>query len=211
MSRGRSYCRGAFKRGVDIVMALAAILVLAPVVLLLMAAILLTSGRPALFVQERIGMDGQPFRLLKLRTMRRDASGGLPVTAAGDRRVTRIGRLLRATKLDELPQLVNVLKGEMSLVGPRPEVPRYVAQYTPGQRGVLATRPGLTDPASILFRDEEALLGSVPDESREIYYVQTILPKKLGLNLEYIDRASVGYDFLLLLKTLMAVLRPARS
>jgi len=210
MSPGRAYCRGALKRGLDIALALAALLILAPILLLLAAAVLLTSGLPVLFTQERIGMDGRSFRLLKLRTMRRDASRGLPLTAAGDRRVTRVGRYLRAAKLDELPQLVNVLAGDMSLVGPRPEVPLYVARYTPEQRRVLDARPGLTDPASVLFREEEALLGSVPDQSRERYYLEDILPKKLGMNLTYIDRASLGYDLLLVLKTIKVVFWPGK-
>jgi lipopolysaccharide/colanic/teichoic acid biosynthesis glycosyltransferase len=211
MSRGRSYCRGAVKRGLDVALALPALLLLAPILLLLAAAVLLTSGRPVLFVQERIGMDGRPFNLRKLRTMRKDVAKGLLLTGAGDARVTRLGRFLRASKLDELPQLANVLRGDMSLVGPRPEVPRYVARYTPEQRRVLETRPGLTDPASVLYRDEEAILGSVPEESRERYYLETVLPKKLGMNLEYIDRASVGYDIRLVLETVRVVLWPARS
>lgn len=210
MSSGRSYCRGAVKRGLDIALSLPALLILAPILLLLAAVVFVTSGRPVLFVQERIGMDGRPFRLLKLRTMRKDGSRGLPLTGAGDRRVTRVGRFLRAAKLDELPQLVNVLAGDMSLVGPRPEVPRYVARYTSEQRRILDARPGLTDPASVLFRDEEALLGAVPEESRERFYLETILPRKLGMNLEYIDRASVGYDLLLVLKTIKVVIWPGK-
>ena len=210
MSSGRPYCRGALKRGLDIALTIPALLILAPILLLLAAVLLVTSGRPVLFVQERIGMDGRPFRMWKFRTMRTDASTGLPLTGAGDRRVTFVGRFLRAGKLDELPQLVNVLTGDMSLVGPRPEVPRYVARYTPEQRKVLDARPGLTDPASVLFRDEEALLGSVTEESRERFYLERILPAKLGMNLEYIDRASVGYDLLLVLKTAKIVLWPAR-
>lgn len=210
MKPGRSYCRGAVKRGLDIALALPALLVLTPILLLVAAVVLLTSGLPVLFTQGRIGMDGRPFRLLKFRTMLKDDGRGLPLTGAGDRRVTRVGRFLRAAKLDELPQLVNVLTGDMSLVGPRPEVPRYVARYTPEQRSVLDTRPGLTDPASVLFRDEEALLGSVPDESRERFYLEVILPRKLVMNLDYIDRASVGYDLLLVLKTAKVVIWPAR-
>ena len=210
MSPGRAYCRGSLKRGLDIALSLPALLILAPILLLLAAVILVTSGSPVLFAQERIGMDGRPFRLLKLRTMCKDASKGLPLTGAGDRRVTRVGKFFRAAKLDELPQLVNVLAGDMSLVGPRPEVPLYVARYTPEQRRVLDARPGLTDPASVLFRDEEVLLGSVPDESRERYYLEAILPKKLGMNLAYIDRASVGYDLLLVLKTIRVVIWPGK-
>ena len=202
MSAGRAYCRGAMKRGLDIALALPALLILTPVLLLLAAVILMTSGSPVIFAQERIGMDGRPFRLLKLRTMCKDASKGLPLTGAGDRRVTRVGTILRSLKLDEL--------GDMSLVGPRPEVPPYVARYAPEQRRVLDTRPGLTDPASVLFRDEEALLGSVPDQSRERYYLETILPQKLGMNLAYIDRANLGYDLLLVVKTIGVIIWPGR-
>jgi len=210
MNPGRAYCRGSLKRGMDIALSMAALPILTPVLLLLAAVIFVTSGSPVLFAQERIGMDGRPFRLLKLRTMRKDASQGLPLTGAGDRRVTRVGRLLRYLKLDELPQLFNVLAGDMSLVGPRPEVPPYVARYDPEQRRVLDARPGLTDPASVLFRDEEALLGSVPDQSRERYYLEEILPKKLGMNLGYIDRASLAYDLLLVLRTIQVVIWPGR-
>ena len=210
MRRGRSYCRGPLKRGLDAVLSLSALVILFPVLLLLALAILMTSGRPVLFTQERIGMDGKPFSMLKFRSMRAAGGGGLPLTGAGDPRVTGIGRLLRATKLDELPQLINVVAGEMSLVGPRPEVPRYVAHYSPAQRSVLGARPGMTDPASVLFRDEEALLGSVPEESRERYYLEAILPKKLAMNQEYIDRASLGYDLALVLQTVKIVVWPPR-
>jgi lipopolysaccharide/colanic/teichoic acid biosynthesis glycosyltransferase len=210
MRRGRSYCRGPLKRGLDAVVSLAALLILSPVLLLLALAILVTSGRPVLFTQKRIGMDGKPFSMLKFRSMRTARGGGLPITGAGDPRVTGIGRFLRATKLDELPQLVNVVAGEMSLVGPRPEVPRYVAHYNPAQRSVLEARPGMTDPASVLFRDEEALLGSVPEESRERYYLEAILPRKLAMNRDYIDRASLGYDLALVLQTVKIVLLPPR-
>lgn len=210
MRRGRSYCRGPLKRGLDAVLSLSALVILFPVLLLLALAILMTSGRPVLFTQERIGMDGKPFSMLKFRSMRAAGGGGLPLTGAGDPRVTGIGRLLRATKLDELPQLINVVAGEMSLVGPRPEVPRYVAHYNPAQRSVLEARPGMTDPASVLFRDEEALLGSVPEESRERYYLEAILPKKLAMNQEYIDRASLGYDLALVLQTVKIVVWPPR-
>jgi lipopolysaccharide/colanic/teichoic acid biosynthesis glycosyltransferase len=188
---------------------LVALLVLAPVLLILSLAVLLTSGRPVLFVQERIGMDGRPFRLVKFRTMHRGAAAGLLLTGIGDPRVTPLGRFLRAAKLDELPQFLHVFRGEMSLVGPRPEVPRYVARYTVEQRKVLEARPGLTDPASVLFRDEEALLGSVPEDRREAFYVETVLPRKLRMNLEYIDRAGVAYDFALVFKTIRVVLWPS--
>ena len=211
MTLGRAYCRGPVKRVFDVAVSVAALIVLAPVFLMVSVVVLLASGLPVLFRQERVGMDGRPFQLVKFRTMRRDAASGLPLTGRGDPRVTQPGRSLRATKLDELPQLWNVLRGEMSLVGPRPEVPRYVARYSDEQRRVLEVRPGLTDPASVLFRDEEALIGSVPEEQRETFYLETVLPKKLRMNLEYIDRASVSYDLALVLKTIRIVFWPAST
>jgi len=211
MTLGRAYCRGPVKRVFDVAISVAALIVLAPLFLIVSVVVLLASGRPVLFTQERVGMDGRPFWLVKFRTMHREAATGLPLTGRGDPRVTRPGRFLRAAKLDELPQLWNVLRGEMSLVGPRPEVPRYVARYTVEQRRVLEVRPGLTDPASVLFRDEEALIGSVPEGQRETFYLETVLPKKLLMNLEYIDRASVPYDLALVLRTIRIVLRLASS
>ena len=207
MSRGPDYCRGRVKRSLDVLISLPALVLLAPVFVVLSLAILVTSGWPLLFVQERVGMDGRLFHLVKFRTMKRSAATGLLLTGKGDPRVTWPGRFLRAVKLDELPQLWNVLRGEMSLVGPRPEVPRYVAGYSTEQRRVLETRPGLTDPASVRFLDEEALLGSVPDSQRESYYVTTVLPKKLRMNLEYIDRATISYDVRLVIGTIGAILR----
>jgi len=209
MSRGCAYCRGPVKRLLDVAISAAAILVLCPVFLMLFLAVLLASGRPVLFLQERVGMNGHLFWLVKFRTMHLATTSGLPLTGRGDPRVTPLGHFLRAAKVDELPQLWNVLRGEMSVVGPRPEVPRYVALYTAEQRRVLEARPGLTDPASVLFRDEEALIGSVPEDEREAFYLKTVLPKKLQMNLEYIDRASVAYDLALVLKTLRIVLWPA--
>ena len=211
MIRAGSYCRGPLKRGMDLLVSFSGLVLLAPVFLLLALVLLAASGPPILFVQERIGLDGRPFRLLKFRTMRREASGGLPLTGSGDRRVTPLGRLLRASKMDELPQLVNVLRGEMSLVGPRPEVPRYVAHYTAEQRRVLQARPGLTDLASVHFLEEEALLGAIPEDRREEFYLETVLPRKLQMNLEYIDRAGVGSDLALILQTIRVVLRGPRS
>jgi len=206
MSRGHAYCRGPVKRVLDIAISAAAMLVLSPVFLMLSLAVLLASGRPVLFVQQRVGLNGHLFWLVKFRTMHPAAAAGLLLTGSADPRVTPLGQFLRAAKLDELPQLWNVLRGEMSLVGPRPEVPRYVARYSVEQRRVLETRPGLTDPASVLFRDEEALLGSVPETQREPFYLEKVLPKKLRMNLEYIDRASTAYDLLLVLKTIRIVI-----
>ena len=204
--RGLAYCRGRVKRGTDLLLAVVGLLILCPVLLFVAIAVVATSGSPVLFRQERTGMDGRLFRLLKFRTMRTEAGNGLLITAKGDSRVTPVGRLLRASKLDELPQLINVLRGDMSVVGPRPEVPRYVVQYTPAQRRVLEVRPGLTDPATVLFRDEEALLATVEEGHREAYYVTEVLPRKLTLNLGYIDQAGWVYDVVLMMRTLLAVL-----
>jgi lipopolysaccharide/colanic/teichoic acid biosynthesis glycosyltransferase len=206
---GRAYYNGRFKRCVDLLAALVGLVVLSPLLAVLAVAVLASSGPPVLFLQERVGRLGRPFRLLKFRTMSRGSGAGLAITGAGDRRVTRLGRFLRAAKLDEIPQLVNVLRGEMSLVGPRPEVPRYVERYDPVQRGVLDARPGLTDPATVLFRNEESLLGKVEDPRKEIFYVNEILPRKLAMNLEYLQNASFSYDLVLVLKTLVAIARPS--
>jgi len=170
--------------------------------------VLLSSGAPVFFVQERVGLGGCSFRLLKYRSMHRRADQGVPLTAHDDRRVTRFGRFIRASKLDELPQLFNIVKGEMSFVGPRPEVARYVDGYTALQRKVLEVRPGLTDRASIAFRNEERLLGVVPEGDRERYYLESILPKKLEMNLAYIDHASLGHDLEIIARTIAATLMP---
>ncbi len=129
---------------------------------------------------------------------------GPRITSAGDKRVTRVGRALRRTKLDELPQLINVWKGEMSMVGPRPEVPAYVALYNERQRAVLSVRPGITDPASIVYANEEEILGAASDVHR--VYVEDVMPRKLELNLEYINKMSLGYDLKLIFKTFSKVL-----
>jgi lipopolysaccharide/colanic/teichoic acid biosynthesis glycosyltransferase len=204
--RGLPYCRGAVKRTLDLVLTLPAILLLSPLFTVLALGVLITMGPPVLFVQERAGREGRPFRLLKFRSMRPASGKVLPITGRGDGRVTQFGRLLRATKLDELPQLLNIVTGRMSIVGPRPEVMTYVAGYSPIQRRVLEVRPGLTDPASLEFRDEEHLLGSVPPGERETFYVGTILPRKLDLNLAYIDGACLTGDLDLIARTLAAIL-----
>ncbi len=206
-SAGRGYVHGRVKRAFDLTASLVSLVVLAPIFLILALLVVTCSGHPIFFTQERIGKDGRPFRLLKFRTMRVGSDRGLPLTALADRRVTRVGRLLRVTKLDELPQLVNVLRGEMSLIGPRPEVPRYVANYSVEERRVLQARPGMTDPASVFFVEEESLLAAVEEVRRERYYVEVILPRKLRINLEYMERAGFWYDLGLILLTLRAILR----
>lgn len=208
---GLAYCGGRAKRAFDFSVALAGLVLASPVFVILFMVVRVTSGSPVFFAQERVGRDGRPFRILKFRTMRPGGPQELQITGSGDGRVTPLGRWLRAFKMDELPQLLNVLKGEMSLVGPRPEVPVYVARYSDLERRVLLARPGLTDPATLLFRDEEDRLGAVALEERERYYLTTILPHKLSLNLAYLERAGFWYDLGLLMRTLWWIMRPPRS
>jgi lipopolysaccharide/colanic/teichoic acid biosynthesis glycosyltransferase len=195
----------AAKRALDVAAAAAGLAVLGPALLGVGALVRLTSAGPALFRQERVGKDGRPFRIVKFRTMTADAPGrGPEITRGGDARVTPLGRLLRRAKLDELPQLLNVLAGDMSLVGPRPEVPRYVARYTPAQRRVLSIRPGITDWASIAYADEEEVLARYPDLERA--YVEEVMPRKLELNLEYLERRSLRTDLEILWQTARTLL-----
>ena len=183
----------------DLVAAGLGLALLSPLYLATALAVLLYDGPPVMFRQERIGRGGQPFHLWKFRTMR-PASGGPLLTVAGDTRITPLGRFLRRTKLDELPQLWNVLKGEMSLVGPRPEVRRYVERYTPDQRRVLALTPGITDPASLKYFDEERVLAAFPDP--ESAYIEVIMPQKISLNLHYAAQATFLSDLAVILKSI---------
>jgi lipopolysaccharide/colanic/teichoic acid biosynthesis glycosyltransferase len=191
------------RRWLDVFVSLVGLIVLSPLALLVAALIKLDSPGPVFYRAERIGRGGQPFHLLKFRSMVSDADRhGPAVTTAGDDRVTRVGRLLRRTKIDELPQLVNVLRGEMSLVGPRPEDPRYVALYSPEQRRVLEARPGITSPASVRYRHEESLLQG-PDWERT--YIGRVMPHKLEIELDYLARRSLWTDLGILWQTLWAV------
>jgi lipopolysaccharide/colanic/teichoic acid biosynthesis glycosyltransferase len=168
-----------------------------------MAAVLvkLSSPGPVFFQQERIGKGFRPFLIYKFRTMRPDAPAtGMLITVGNDPRVTRIGRLLRKTKIDELPQLINVLKGDMSLVGPRPEVPKYVELFRADYDEILRVRPGITDLASLKYRDEAAVLGD--SSNVEERYETQILPDKIKLGKEYIKRSSFLFDLKLIEKTL---------
>jgi lipopolysaccharide/colanic/teichoic acid biosynthesis glycosyltransferase len=195
------------KRMFDCVAAAIGLLLLFPVLLALSLLVKFSSPGPVLYRQERVGRGGKLFRIAKFRSMIEHADkGGLAITSAGDPRVTAVGGFLRRLKLDELPQLWNVLKGEMSLVGPRPEVPYYVESYSDSQRRVLAVRPGITDPGSILYRHEEQVLGDQPDPDR--YYREVVLPDKLNLNLEYISNISFSYDLSLLLRTTGCIVLP---
>jgi lipopolysaccharide/colanic/teichoic acid biosynthesis glycosyltransferase len=197
------------KRVFDLVLALAGLILLSPFLLAIAAWVRLDSPGPALFRQERIGRYGRPFTMLKFRTMRTASQPGSLLTLADDGRITGAGRLLRRTKLDELPQLLNVVRGEMSLVGPRPEVARFVALYPPAVRTtVLSVRPGITDDAALVFRDESALLGTADPEAM---YVSTILPRKLALYERYVADQSLRTDLILILRTIRALIRRDRS
>lgn len=180
-----------------------------PFLILIAIAIKVDSPGPVLFRGKRVGREGAEFDILKFRTMVESAkSKGPGLTGKGDPRVTRVGKFLRMYKLDEIPQLLNVLRGEMSLVGPRPEDPRYVECYTPEQRGVFSVLPGIASPAAVQYRHEEDLLAEVPAEDLDRVYQQEILPEKLALDLEYVENRSLLLD----LKTLWgAVVRVLKS
>jgi lipopolysaccharide/colanic/teichoic acid biosynthesis glycosyltransferase len=198
------------KRSFDVVASLAGLVVASPLLALIALVIWLDDRAPVLFRQQRVGEGGRLFPMLKFRTMIRDAErAGPQLTIGRDSRITRSGRFLRRSKLDELPQLINVLRGDMSLVGPRPEVPRYVAMYSLEQRRVLELRPGITDPASAEFVDEARLLSESCDPERT--YIEEIMPRKLQLNLEYAAHASVGRDVLMILRTFGAISRPGAT
>lgn len=192
------------KRAFDIVCAALGLLVLSPVLLVCALLVGLTSPGGVLFRQERVGKDGVPFTIYKFRSMRKD-NAGLKISTSGDSRITPVGRVLRKAKLDELPQLWNVLKGDMSFVGPRPEVREYTDLYTPEQRQVLLLRPGITGLASIRYRNENEFLTASDDPNRT--YIEEIMPAKLALDLEYIPCACVSYDIKLILETLVTVVR----
>ena len=195
----------AVKRFLDIAFSLVGLLLLLPVMLLVAVAVRLDGPGPVFFRQERVGRGGEIFRIWKFRTMEPQAeSQGPSITVAGDRRVTRVGRWLRRWKLDELPQLMNVFAGSMSLVGPRPEVARFVTLYDEEQRGVLAFRPGITDPATLAYLGEEDILDGVADW--ELYYESTVIPDKIAANLQYMSTATITSDLALLVRTVLRIL-----
>jgi lipopolysaccharide/colanic/teichoic acid biosynthesis glycosyltransferase len=193
------------KRLFDLLVAATALTLLLPLLLGVALAVRLDSPGPVFFRQQRVGRHGVPFCIHKFRTMCLDAPAlGPQVTVGRDARITRVGHALRHYRLDELPQLIDVLQGTMSLVGPRPEVPRYVAHYPAGLKArVLAVRPGMTDPAALAHIDEAALLAAASDPERE--YIQRILPRKLALQAEYAERATLRSDMGVLARTLWVV------
>jgi lipopolysaccharide/colanic/teichoic acid biosynthesis glycosyltransferase len=194
-------------RAVESTLACLGLAVASPILLLTAGLVAATSPGPVLFRQQRVGLGGRPFTLFKLRTMK-VAPEGSQLTASGDARVTPVGRWLRRFKLDEIPQLWNVVRGDMSLVGPRPEVPRYVDPESPLWRQVLSARPGLTDPVTLRLRDEETLLAGVDDPER--FYRERLLPWKLRGYVDYLERRSWATDLGVLGATALAVLRLRR-
>jgi lipopolysaccharide/colanic/teichoic acid biosynthesis glycosyltransferase len=193
----------AFKRALDIVVSAMALAFLAEIFVIISLLIRFSSPGPIFYKATRVGRNGKLFKVYKFRSMVDGADKiGLRVTGVDDPRITRIGRFLRNTKLDELPQLMNVLRGEMSLVGPRPEDPSYVKFYTPEQRMVLSVRPGITGAASVIYRHEEALLVG---EDREHQYVQEIMPSKLAIDLDYLRNISLARDLKIIANTIIAL------
>lgn len=195
--RGSLYER-RLKRAFDLAAAGAGLVVLSPVLLAVAAAVKLTDPGPVFFRQTRAGLGSKPFEIFKFRTMRA-GSGGTQITAGDDPRVTAIGRLLRRTKLDELPQLINVLLGDMSVVGPRPEVPKYVRLFKDDYELILQVKPGLTDYAAIKYRDEEEVLRAYPDP--EEGYVTKVLPDKIALYRRYVADVGFATDMRIILAT----------
>ena len=192
------------KRTIDFFAAFIGLIVLSPFFLIIAVLVKLDSRGPIFYLQNRVGLKGKLFQLFKFRSMKIEADKLAPITIGQrDPRITTIGYFLRKFKIDELPQLINVLKGEMSLVGPRPEVEKFVKLYNPNQLRVLSVKPGITDYASIEFRNENRLLEGKPDPIE--YYVTEIMPEKLRLNLKYIDSQSLLTDIQIILKTLFLI------
>jgi lipopolysaccharide/colanic/teichoic acid biosynthesis glycosyltransferase len=192
------------KRGFDLVTSVMALLVTWPVFVAVAVAVRLDSPGPAFYRQERVGLGGEIFRIHKFRTMRGGHNAAM-VSATGDSRVTRVGRFLRKSKLDELPQLLDVLAGHMSIVGPRPEVPQYVDMWPAGAREViLSVRPGITDPASIALRNEADELAAAEDP--EQHYIESLLPRKTAMYVEYVNNQSFLGDLAVIARTFFAVI-----
>jgi len=203
----KTFYRRFGKRIFDTAIASLALLMLTPLLAVIALLVVATSRGSIFYWQARVGCNGRIFRLIKFRSMFVNSDReGLLITSAGDSRITPFGRILRRSKLDELPQLWNVVRGEMSLVGPRPEVPLYVDSYSAEQREVLTINPGITDPASIAYRDEENVLAGKADA--DLYYREVVLPHKVELNREYLRQMSFSYDLRLLFHTIAVVAFP---
>ena len=190
------------KRLFDILGSSIGLLILSPILILIVILIKTTSQGEVLFKQVRVGINQKNFKILKFRTMVLDAEKkGKQITVGNDSRITKVGSFLRKYKIDELPQLINVLKGDMSLVGPRPEVPQYVELYTEEQKKVFSVRPGITDLASLRYRNENDILGKV--DNPEEYYINIIMQDKLKLNMDYIKKNNVFFDIYIIINTVI--------
>lgn len=194
------------KRVFDIISSFLGLIILSPMLLIVSLAIKIDSKGPVFFKQKRVGKNNKVFEIYKFRTMVTDAEKlGKQITIGNDNRITRVGKFIRKCKLDEFPQLINVLKGEMSLVGPRPEVPRYVELYDEYQSQILLVQPGITDYASIEYRNENEILGK--SENPEKTYIEEIMPIKIDLNMKYIKNISLSEDIKLIINTILVILR----
>jgi lipopolysaccharide/colanic/teichoic acid biosynthesis glycosyltransferase len=200
----RTFYTKAGKRALDLTLAVPGLIVLSPLLLVAGAAVRITSPGPALFRQIRVGQDEKPFRIFKFRTMfvqNEKSNRETFLTAAGDPRITPIGRWLRKTKVDELPQLINVLAGDMSMVGPRPEVPAYTSTYNERQRAILAAKPGVTGPSANVH--EEELIASHPDKDN--FYLSTVMPAKLEIDIAYCKNIRFTTDVRQIVRTVLTV------
>ena len=193
------------KRIFDITLSLFGLIILLPFILIIAILIKIDSKGPVFFKQIRVTKNGKEFKIFKYRTMRVGSDKYSQITVGKDGRITKIGSFLRKYKLDEIPQLINVLIGDMSLVGPRPEVPKYVALYTDEQKEILKVRAGITDYASIEFSDENDLLAS--EEEPEKAYIEKIMPKKIELNKKYLSEVSILTDIKIILLTIKKILK----
>ena len=193
------------KRLFDITCSLLGLVLLAPLMVVIALIIKLSSAGPILFSQKRVGLHERLFTVYKFRTMVDKADTmGTSVTAGGDPRITPVGRVLRRTKFDELPQLLNVLKGDMSFIGPRPDVPEITAKYTPQMKRIFSVRPGITSVATLHFRREEEILAKVPDP--DVFYDAVVVPLKVSLAMEHVRRNSFWFDLKILLQTVWVLL-----
>ena len=192
------------KRIFDVLASLIGVIILFPIILIVAIVIKVTSKGNVLFKQIRVTKDGKEFKIYKFRTMRENSEGNKQITVGNDDRITSIGHILRKTKFDEIPQLFNVIKGEMSLVGPRPEVPKYVAMYNESEREILKVRAGITDYASIYFSNESELLGKA--KNPEKFYVEKIMPYKIELNKKYIEEIGIFTDIKIIILTIFKIL-----
>ncbi|MDP0506691.1 MAG: sugar transferase [Fusobacterium sp. JB019] len=192
------------KRLFDVIVSFLGIIFFLPLMVLVGIIIKLTSKGPILFKQIRVTKNEKLFEIYKFRTMRENTEGSKQITIGADKRITKIGKLLRVTKIDELPQLLNVFKGDMSFVGPRPEVPRYVKLYSDKQKEILKVRAGITDYASIIFSEESEILGKVDDPEK--FYIEKIMPYKIDLNKRYLKKIGVISDIKLIIITILKII-----